>query len=69
MQTQDPCGEIVSAWEYGPSELRLRLRVPFGSEAEICLPDGRQERRPAGEYSYVIPRSGEETESGEESQE
>ncbi len=64
-----PCGEIVSAWEYGPSELRLRLRVPFGSEAEICLPDGRQERRPAGEYSYVIPRSGEETESGEESQE
>ncbi len=61
-----PLGEIVSEWEYSEQEIRLRLSVPFGSEALVRLPDGRRERRGAGEYRYRLPGPEASDETGEE---
>ncbi len=61
-----PLGEIVSEWEFAEEEIRLKLSVPFGSEAAVLLPDGRQERRGAGEYRYCLPRTGVSDETGGE---
>ena len=52
---RSPFGEILSSWEYAEEELRLSLTVPFGSRAEIRLPDGRRERRNAGTWRWLIP--------------
>jgi alpha-L-rhamnosidase len=56
-----PCGDIVSQWRYGEEGLALRLTVPFGSEAEARLPDGRQELLGPGEHRFLI-RDGEAAE-------
>ena len=61
-----PLGEIVSEWEYSEQEIRLRLSVPFGSEALVRLPDGRRERQGAGEYVYRIPNTSISEKTGED---
>jgi len=53
-----PCGEIVSKWSYEGSEIAIRLTVPFGSSAEVILPDGRSETVCSGTYQYRVSALG-----------
>ncbi len=61
-----PFGEIRSSWRYEDENLCLCLTVPFGSEAEAALPDGRQMLLGPGEHRFLL-RSAETGENREES--
>ncbi len=52
-----PFGNVISVWRYEEEGLTLRLTVPFGSEAEAKLPDGRQELLGPGEHRFLIPET------------
>ncbi len=49
-----PVGEIVSQWRYGDEGISLSLTVPFGSEAEGILPDGRRRLLGPGEHHFLV---------------
>ena len=52
---RSPFGEIRSEWQFEEKGLSLQLTVPFGSEAEAQLPDGRQMLLGPGVHSFHIP--------------
>ncbi len=52
---RSPFGEIRSEWQFEETGLSLQLTVPFGSEAEAQLPDGRQMLLGPGVHSFHIP--------------
>lgn len=58
---KSPYGEIQSAWRYEEKTLKLSVTVPPNLEAEIVLPDGRVERKPAGVWEYTVEGMAEET--------
>lgn len=45
-------GEIRAGWRREGEEIRLDLRVPPGSTAEVVLPDGRRDEVGPGESSW-----------------
>ncbi len=45
-----PLGEIVSGWQYEGEKLTYEIEIPANAEADIILPDGRQEHLAAGRY-------------------
>ncbi len=51
---RSPYGEIRSEWRYEEAELELLLTVPFDSEAEACLPDGRRELLGPGTHRFWV---------------
>ena len=53
---RSPFGPIRSEWRFTEEGLSLTLAVPFGSEAQAILPDGREELLGPGEHRFLIPR-------------
>ena len=54
-ELQSAVGTYRSDWKYTENgEIRIEITVPFGAEAEICLPDGRSEAVKAGKYQYCV---------------
>lgn len=51
---ESPMGRIVSAWKYDGNEILFMFEVPFDTEAEIILPDGRREVVTTGAYQYKV---------------
>ena len=52
---RSPLGDIRSEWRYEETGLSLLLAVPFGSEAEARLPDGREALLGPGEHRFLLP--------------
>jgi hypothetical protein len=51
---RSPLGEIRSEWRYEENGLSLLLTVPFGSEAQASVPDGRKILLGPGEHRFLI---------------
>lgn len=49
---QSPYGEIMSAWEIKDGVFKMKIRVPFGSEALVVLPNGDKHTVAGGEYEF-----------------
>lgn len=45
-----PVGEIVSGWRYEEGKVIYEIEIPSNAEADVILPDGRQERLEAGRH-------------------
>lgn len=45
-----PVGEIISAWRYEGEKVIYEIEIPSNAEADVILPDGRQEHLAAGRY-------------------
>jgi alpha-L-rhamnosidase len=49
-----PYGEIVSHWEIQGNMFILNIKVPFGTKAQILLPNGDEHQVTSGEYSFKV---------------
>ncbi len=49
-----PAGEYEVRWDWQGIECTVRVKVPFGCEAQIALPDGRTQQAASGEYSFTL---------------
>lgn len=54
-ELQSAAGTYRSKWRYEENgKLSVEISVPFGAEAEICLPDGQKKMVNAGTYTFEI---------------
>jgi len=49
-----PYGEIISHWEIRDNVFILYVKIPFGTKAQIVLPDGKEYRVSSGEYTFEV---------------
>ena len=47
-----PYGEIYSSWEFVNESLKMEVRIPPNTEAEVFVPDGRCFSVGSGRYTY-----------------
>ncbi|HBA67960.1 MAG TPA: hypothetical protein DCZ40_01195 [Lachnospiraceae bacterium] len=54
-ELKSAAGTYRSKWEYRENgRITMKITVPFGAEAEICLPDGQKKAVCAGDYVFEI---------------
>lgn len=51
-EKETPYGTIMSEWKKEGDVFSLHVKVPFGTEAQIIMPDGTAELVGSGEYQY-----------------
>ena len=49
---ETPYGTIMSNWKIEDGKFKLDVRVPFGTKAQVLLPDGQTLFVSNGEYHY-----------------
>ncbi len=50
--TETPYGNLSSFWKIEDNKFSIEVEIPYGSEAEIILPSGKEYKVPSGKYSF-----------------
>ncbi len=53
-EVQTPYGKISCSWSVENGEFKLKIFVPFGTEAQVVLPNGTREKAELGEHEYSV---------------
>lgn len=51
-EKQSPYGRIMADWKIEEQIFKLDVAVPFGTKAQIIMPDGKEQTVGSGEYHY-----------------